>query len=196
MRTITVTGHGAATAVPDRAVVRLAAVHRAASIREALAGVESAHASLVAAAGELVVSSADLNVWPAHDHDGRQNGFEARHSFTVTGADLEDAGDLLGRLADEAGDRVQVESVSPSVSDPAAALSEAREAAYADALSRAQHLAALAGAALGEVQAVTEGFAAPAPLGQEAMFAAKADVTLQPGETRVSAALTVTWALA
>ena len=63
MRTITVTGHGLATAVPDTAVVRVSAVHRAASLAEALAGAESARAAVVSAAGDLVVSSVNLSVW-------------------------------------------------------------------------------------------------------------------------------------
>jgi uncharacterized protein len=195
MRSITVTGHGSATAVPDRAVLRLAAVHRAASMRDALAGAESARASVVAAAGDLVVSSANLNVWPAHDQEGRLVGFEARHAFTVTEADLPAAGALLARIAEETGDRVQVESVSLVVGDPSSARSEAREAAYADARARAEHLASLVGAVLGEVQSVSEGSGAAVPLGQEGVVALSAHVRLEPGETTIPAALTVTWAI-
>lgn len=194
-RTVTVTGHGSAAAVPDTAVVRLAAVHRAGAMAEALAGAESARAAVVAAAGELLVSSTDLSVWPAHDSEGRRSGFEARHALTVTGGDLESAGALLGRLAEEVGDRLQVESVSLSVGDPAAALGEAREAAYADARARAEHLAALAGASVGEVQDVTEGAGAPVPRPTEqASF--KADVAFAPGQTRLTSTVTVTWVLA
>jgi uncharacterized protein YggE len=188
MRTIMVTGQGVATAVPDRAVLRLAAVHRGDSMAEAVAGVESVREALVAAAGDMVVSSVDLNVWPAHDPEGRQTGFEARHAFTVTGAGLKAAADLLGRLVDDTANRLQLESVSMSVSDP--------RAAYADALARAQHLASLAGVALGEVQAVTEGVGPGAPVAQEAVFAAKTDVTLQPGQATLGVALSVTWNVA
>ncbi|MCD4534726.1 SIMPL domain-containing protein [Nocardioides sp. cx-169] len=38
MRTVTVSGHGVATAHPDSAVVRVAAVHRGATLADALAG--------------------------------------------------------------------------------------------------------------------------------------------------------------
>ena len=194
-RTVTVTGHGSAQAVPDTAVVRVAAVHRAPGMAEALSGAESARAAVVAAAGDLVVSSTDLSVWPAHDHEGVRSGFEARHALTVTGGDLESAGALVGRLAEEVGDRLQVESVSLSASDPSAALGEAREAAYADARARATHLAALAGAVLGEVQDLVEGAGAPVPWqGEAASF--KADVSFAPGQTRLTSTVTVTWALA
>ncbi|HEX3930664.1 MAG TPA: hypothetical protein VHW64_08170 [Nocardioides sp.] len=42
MRTVTVTGQGEARAVPDSAVLRVAAVHRAAGVAEALGGAAGA----------------------------------------------------------------------------------------------------------------------------------------------------------
>jgi uncharacterized protein len=194
VRTLTVTGHGTATAVPDTAVVRLAAVHRAPSLAEALAGAESARAEVVAAAGDLVVSSVNLSVWPAHDDQGRQSGFEARHSMSVAAGDLDAANDLLGRLAAGVGDRLTVDGVQLTVSDPTSALGRAREAAFNDARARAEHLASLAGASLGDVEAIAEGTAAPGPSMQFAM-AKTADVGLQPGESTLAAAVTVTWQL-
>ena len=198
-RTVTVTGHGSSTAVPDTAVVRVACVHRAEGVAEALAGAESARAAVVSAAGDAggdhVVSSTDLSVWPAHDVEGRRAGFEARHVLTITGGDLESAGALVGRLADAVGDRLQVESVTLSVGDPTAALGEAREAAYADARVRAEHLAALSGESLGEVRDVSEGAGAPVSRGLE-RAAFKADVGFAPGQTLLTSTVTVTWALA
>ena len=143
----------------------------------------------------LVVSSTDLSVWPAHDNEGRRAGFEARHALTVTGGDLETAGALVGRLAEEVGDRLQVESVSLSVGDPTAALGEAREAAFADARARAEHLAALADSTLGEVQDVAEGAGPPVARGME-LAAMKADVGFAPGQTMLTSTVTVAWALA
>jgi uncharacterized protein len=194
VRTLTVTGQGAATAVPDAAVVRVSAVHRGRTLAEALAGAESARAAVVAAAEGLVVGTLNLSIWPSHDADGRPDGYEARHALEVTTTDLERANDLLASLAERVGDRLTVDGVSLAVSDPSAALGEAREAAYADARARAEHLAALAGATLGEVQDLVEGGAAPsgpAPMAR----ALKADVGLQPGETTIAGAVTVTWSL-
>jgi uncharacterized protein len=198
-RTVTVTGHGSALAVPDTAVVRVAAVHRAGGMAEALSGAESARAAVVAAAAELVdlvVSSTDLSVWPAHDEQGRRAGFEARHALTITGGDLAAAGALVGRLAHEVGDRLQVESVSLAVGDPSAALTEAREVAFAEARSRAEHLAALAGTTLGQVESVTEGAGVPVVRGPEQAAFKSADVGLVPGQTRLTSTVTVTWTLA
>ena len=194
-RTVTVSGHGSATAVPDTAVVRVAAVHRGAGMAEALSGAESARAAVVAAAGDLVVSSTDLSVWPAHDDQGQRAGFEARHALTISGGDLESAGALIGTLAEQVGDRLQVESVSLSVGDPSAALTEAREAAFAEARARAEHLAGLADATLGKVKQIAEGAGAPVALATE-LAAMKSDVGFAPGQTQITSTVTVTWALA
>jgi uncharacterized protein YggE len=194
VRTLTVTGTGIAAAAPDTALIRLSAIHRARSFAEALAGAESARVEVVKAAGDLVVSTVNLSVWPTNEQ-GQQPGFEARHTLTIATGDLAVANDLLTRLAYEVGTRLQVEGVDMTVRDPSGAVREAREAAFADALAKAGHLAGLADATLGQVEAVGEGGAsAPMPPGALAM-AKTADVGLQPGETNISATLTVTWSL-
>jgi uncharacterized protein len=194
VRTLTVTGNGTATARPDTAVVRLSAVHRAGTLADALAGAESARAEVVAAAGDLVVSTVNLSVWPVQE-EGQRAAFEARHTLTIAAGDLASANDLLGRLAGEVGDRLQVEGVELTVKDPSEALGRAREAAFADARAKAAHLAGLADAVLGQVEAVAEGGSGSgSPLPFATM--AKADVGLQAGEATFSAALAVTWSLA
>ncbi len=198
-RTVTVTGQGSARVVPDIAVVRLAAAHRGADVRGALAGVDEA----VAVAGVVArrftdaarVASTDLSVWPAYDQQGATSGYEARHGLRVVVDDLAAAGALLSALAAEVGDALRVEGVSLEVGDPAPAERDAREAAYADARARAEHLAALAGTTLAEVVSVSEGGGVgmlEAPMARSAL--AK-DVAFEPGERAVAASVTVTWEL-
>lgn len=186
------TGTGSAAAVPDTALIRLSAVHRARSLAEAMAGSESARAEVVKASGALTVSTVNLSVWPTQEQ-GQQPGFEARHTLTIATGDLESANRLLTELAYEIGARLVIEGVGLTVSDPSTAVRTAREAAFADARARAEHLAALSGATLGQVEAVAEGGAA-AP-GSAGFALAKADVGLEAGETAVPASVTVTWSL-
>jgi uncharacterized protein YggE len=194
VRTLTVTGTGSAAAIPDTALIRLAAVHRARNFAEALAGAESAREEVVKTAGDLTVSTVNLSVWPTSEQ-GQQPGFEARHALTIATGDLTVANELLTRLAYEVGTRLQVDGVDMTVRDPSAAIQEARQAAFADARAKAEHLAALADATLAQVEAIGEGGgSAPMPMGGFAAMA-KADVGLQPGETKISASLTVTWSL-
>jgi len=199
-RTVTVTGQGTSYAVPDSAVVSTAVTHRAPSVAEALAGVNSAAEQAIAAATSLVererVASRDLNIWPAHDNTGRPVGFECRHSLVVRCPSLEVAGHVIGALAEAVGDRLQVEGVSLVPTDPAAAQAEAREAAYADAVVKAAQLATLAGATLGDPLTVVEGGGMPQPMFEMAAArSAKLDTSFEPGQIAVGASLTVTFAL-
>jgi uncharacterized protein len=189
--TLTVSGTGSTAAAPDTALIRLSAVHRARTFAEALAGAESAREEVVKSARDLVVSTVNLSVWPTSEQ-GTQPGFEARHTLTIATGDLGAANELLTRLAYEVGTRLQVEGVDMTVSDPSSFVVRAREAAFADARAKAEHLAALADATLGKVEAITEGGWSPA-VSVAAM--GKADVGLQPGETTLSASVTVTWSL-
>ena len=207
MRTITVAGHGTAYATPDTAEVRVVAVHRDSGLSEALAGAESAREGVVTTSRRYVdasrVASTNLSVWPTHDHEGRPAGYEARHSLTIRCDDLVQAGALVTALAADVGHRLQVESVSLVVADTSEPLRLARERAFADARARAEHLAGMAGEAtaggvsLGGVQAITEGGtpSPPVPYAGD-LRAAKAEASFEPGETAVSASLTVVFELA
>lgn len=197
-RTVTVTGQGSTAVVPDTAVVRVAGVARAAGVASAFAAASQAAAQIgVVARGhtqEKRIGSTGINVWPWHDNQGQQRGFEARHSLSIGCPDLDAAGALLDELADEVGDALAVEGVALEVSEPTAARDLAVAAAYADALRQAEQLAALAGASLGEVLAIGQGMSGggPAFRGMDAMAAS---AKIEPGETMVGASLSVTWAL-
>ena len=199
MRTITVIGQGTAREVPDTVVVRVSAAHRAAGVAEALAGADSAATEIVAVGrrhtGAAQISSTNLNVWPAYDNEGKQSGFEARHSLQLSCSDVTKAGALLSELATAVGDRLQVEGLGMEVADPARALTQARAAAYANAVAKAGHLAELAGARLGEVQSMFEGSAMPSPFADAAGGAREMakSVAIEPGETALSASLTITF---
>jgi hypothetical protein len=201
MRTVTVTGHGTAREVPDTVVVRVAASHRAAGVAEALAGADSAADAIVAVGREHTdagrIQSSTLNLWPAYDNEGKQSGFEARHGLTISCTDMEKAGTMLTELAARVGDRLQVESIGLEIGDPARALMQARAAAYADAVARAQHLAELAGERIDGVQAMAEGGVSPVlPIAEAGGFARDMKaVAIQPGEATISTSVTVTFSL-
>ncbi|MFZ2502334.1 MAG: SIMPL domain-containing protein [Nocardioides sp.] len=201
-RTVTVTGSGEARVVPDRASVTVTLNHHAAGVADALAGLDSA----VRAAGEVArefteatqIGSRGLNVWPAHDDNGRQVGFEARHTLSIGCRDITSAGKLLAALADRVSDRLSVDGVSLDVSDQRAALSAAREAALGDARAKATHLAELAGATLGEVLAMQEGgggYSGGGSVLYAAAGKARDEMSIEPGESTIGASVQVTWVL-
>ncbi|GAA1920240.1 SIMPL domain-containing protein [Nocardioides hwasunensis] len=201
MFTVTVTGIGTSTVAPDSAVVRVAAVARGAAVAGAYEAMSTAAATVVEVAqrhtDERRVASTGITVWPAHDHEGRRTGYEARHAYAIGCADLASAGRLLGELAVEVGDGLAVDSVALEVTEDHGAGGKAREAAFNDARERAAQLARMAGAAgLGAVQTIVEGDAAdgPSPLPKLAMMR-DAGGGIEAGETTVTASVTVVWEL-
>lgn len=197
-RTVTVSGSGQSYAVPDAAVVSASVGHRAANVAEAVAGAASAATRAREVAGRHVdaarISTQGFNVWPQHDHQGRPDGYECRHALGFRCPSLEVAGALVDALADAVGNRLQVNDVSLVVTDQDEALRLAREAAYADAVAKATHLAGLAGATLGAVLSVAEGGGHHAPV-MFARAAAEKDTSFAAGETALGASLTVTFEL-
>jgi uncharacterized protein len=202
LRTVTTTGFGAARVVPDAAVLRLAVTRRAEGVAEAFEGVDAAARKVTAVAKDFtehtMIASSGLTVWPAHDSEGRQSGFEARHSLTIGCADLRSAGALLTQLAKHVGDSLRVEGISLEVTDQTAAEAQARQSAFADARVRAEQLASLSAESLGPVMSVIEGGGGGGfREGSGGMaFAKHADMAIEPGEANISSALTVTWAFA
>jgi len=198
VRTVTVTGRGEARVAPDSAVVRVAAVHRADGVADALGGADSAARQVIATSGDYTtperIATSSVQIWSDHDREGDPAGFRARHSLTVRCDDVAAAGGLLSALAEAVGGRLEVEGVSLEVADQAAGLRAAREAAYADAVDRATQLATLAGAELGEPQEVVEGGVAAGPL-RRAKAAMASDAALAPGESALSSSVTVTFRL-
>ncbi len=201
MRTVTVAGHGTATAPADAADVRVAIVHHAETVTAAVAGVDEAGRQARAVAAEVTaeeaVSQTDFSVWPRHDHEGRPSGYEARHSLTIRCADLATAGRLVSALAERLDHRLVVEQVSPVISDRRPVEDAARVDAFEDATRRATHLVGLAEDALGTVQTIVEG--APAnhvPMAEAAAFKSSPDLSFGGSQLTVAVSLTVTFALA
>jgi uncharacterized protein YggE len=198
MRTVTVTGHGSSQAVPDAAVVRVAAVQRGEGVAEAYAALTATAVLLVEVAARHThprfVASTGISVWPWHDHQGRPAGFEARHSYAVRCIDLDVAGGLLADLVAQVGDALVVDSIGLEVTDDSLAAREAREAAFADARERARELARLAGLRVGPLQSVVEGPSASAGGGTRFARAAS-DGGLAPGEAAVRMTIEAVWEL-
>jgi uncharacterized protein YggE len=194
--TVTVTGHGTTSVRPDSAVVRVAAVARAAGLADAFGACSSAASAVAAVAlrhtDEKRVATTGINVWPWHDNQGQPRGFEARHSMSIGCSDLDAAGALLAELATEIGDALAVEGVALEVSSPTAAHEQAVAAAFDDALRQATQLAGLAGASLGDVLAIGQSSAGDGAAHRGAM---EMSAKIEPGETAVGASLTVTWSM-
>ncbi|MFX0537933.1 SIMPL domain-containing protein [Ornithinimicrobium sp. Y1847] len=154
--TLVITGTGKAQAAPDAVVLDLQLEGHGASVSEALAALADASRACEAALPGRSVRTHGLGVHPRHDHHGRQVGHTAYQQVRVRTDDPTGVGDVVRRVGDAVGEGFGVNGLRPEVSDTAPLETDAREAAMADARTRAEHYARLAGRSLGEVLWIVE----------------------------------------
>jgi uncharacterized protein YggE len=202
--TVTVAGTGAASAVPDTALLHLGVETRGATPAEALEACRRALDQVLAALDAEGVEPARRTTSGLELHEDwelRQPGkgpvaYQAGARLTVRLDRPERAGQVAAAAVAVAGAGARVHGLGFVVGDPGAVAVAAREAAWRDALARAEQYAALAGATLGPVLEIREAPPAPDARPMRLMAeAAPAGPATEPGETTIWAAVTVTWSL-
>ena len=207
--TVTVSGHGSVSAAPDQFHINIGIEAQRGTVREAYA---DAAAALNAVQARLIslnvardaISSTALDVraetrWK----DGSApevTGYTVSSMLTVLLRYGEGAEDVIAAVVDSGNDHVRLNGLSPTISDPAAARDAARAIAWSEARRAGELYAGLAGRTLGAVRTITEDQPQlPGPL-RMANFAlassTDASMTIEPGQSSISAAVTVTWELA
>jgi uncharacterized protein YggE len=193
--TITVTGNGSVTTVPDRAEFDFTVETRAATAKAALTQNSAAAAAVVAAVKNEGVADADIqtsqvSLSPQTNQDGTQIiGYTASNSISVKST-IAKAGSIVDAAVGAGADGVSGPSLS--ISDQDAQYRDALKKAVAAAHAKAQALADAGGLTLGGVQTIVEGAAQfPVPLAQKAGMSA--GVAIQPGTQTVDATVTVTY---
>ena len=202
-RSVTVTGFGHASGTYDQATLRLAAAARAANPGDATARATYAMAAmreviLRGGMDESALATTTISLSPVHDPWPTVVAYEATLGLAVKVRDLNSIGSLLVSAVESGGDGARVDGIEFTHRDPASLHNAARDSAFADALSKAQQFAGLAGQALGEVRHVVEGGGAmPSPRGRVMMAMADSSggAPIDAGEGTVNAIVTVTWAL-
>jgi uncharacterized protein YggE len=166
--TITVVGEGKVNVKPDIATINIGAEARASSVSEAKAAVDAQMAAITDALEAAEIADEDIQTShygiyferePAPmPRDGMSaevpGAYVVSNIVRVTVRDVERAGEVLDAVV-QAGAN-QVHGVTFTVADESAWQSRARADAMADAQSRAQELAGLAGVELGQVLTVSE----------------------------------------
>ena len=197
VRTITVTGNGSATTVPDRASFEFGVTTRAATAEAALSRNSAAAAAVIAALKADGVAAADLqtagvSLSPQTSQDGTSIvGYEASNSVSAT-ISLAKAGALVDDAAAAGADTVSGPALDTS--DQAALYRDALKRAVADAGAKARVIADATGLTLGAVQTVVEGSApTPVPIAAKAT-ALGASVPVEPGTQEIDASVTATYA--
>jgi len=192
--TVTASGVGTATAVPNEAQMSFGVESRAATAKAAVAANADAMRKVINAlrqARAREIATQWVSVYPVSRDDGGVDGYTASNSVSAM-SDVGDAASLIDAAVEAGANSISGPGLSSSNSEElyrqalAKAVSEARE--------RAQVLAKAAGRSLGEITSIVEGSAAtPLPYAERA--ALDASVPIVPGEQETTATVSVTFSL-
>jgi hypothetical protein len=193
---ITVNGTGAATTTPDRAAFSFGVTTQAATATAALARNADAIAKVIAALRSRGIPEADIqtqavSLAPRTSDMGDIVGYTASNAVSAQSS-VAKAGETIDAAV--AAGATDISGPAFTTSDEASLYRQALKAAVADAKAKAQALAAAAGVSLGGVTAIVEGSSGPIPFVDKA--AAPTATPVQPGTQRITASVTVTFALA
>jgi len=200
---VEVTGTGAASAVPEVVVLDTRVQCDAPDVAAALVAASERVAAAAQAAEDHGVPASDrrttgMGVSPRWDREGQAVvGYTAHQSLRLTVRDRDRVGDVIAALAGAAGDAFALDAVTLEVADPAPLLEQARAAAFDDARAKAEQFAGLAGRPLGAVLRVGEerDRAVPAPRFARAAMDVGGGMPVEPGESTVTASVTVRFEL-
>jgi uncharacterized protein YggE len=205
-RTISVTGTGSAEAAPDLLTLSIGVECRRETVGAAYADAGKVSAAVTAALRDHGVGSQDitttgLNVRAEINwQEGRGqsvSGYLASSVLSVRIRELAGASEIIAAAVGAGGNDVRLNGLELGFTDPSAVTARARDAAWNDALATAQHFASLAGARLGKVVSVTQhsGFQPPVPVATMQRAVAADSLTLEAGESGITATVDVVWEL-
>jgi hypothetical protein len=205
-RTISLTGTGTVTAPADTAQISTGVISEADTARQALDNNTAAMAKVVAELKAQGIEPKDIqttnfSVRPRFQQSKNGKppkiiGYRVVNSVAITLRDLKQLGGVLDKVVTLGSN--QIGGVTFSVDDPTKLEDEARKRAMQDGIRKAKLYAAAAGAALGKVMTIQEGFVAgpPRPVTARATLEAKAaNVPIEPGEQTLRVQVNVTWEL-
>jgi uncharacterized protein YggE len=202
-RTITVTGEGQTSAVPDEARLSSGVVSQGRTAADALAANSRAMNQVFATLKQLgipekSIQTSEFTVSPQYLNDGNGNrteqitGYQVSNSVSVTVDDLGKLGSTLDALVSSGSNSLG--NVEFTIHDPKPLMTTAREAAMKDALAKADVYAHAGGFQIGKILSVSEGGGEmPRPMYAAMAKLASAPTPIAAGEQTISASVSVTF---
>lgn len=193
LRTLTVTGNGKVYLVPDIAYISIGVHTENKDAAEAVASNTTQSQDVADALASFDIDPKDIqttnfSIYPRQEYDREGNPteitFVVDNTVYVTVRDLSQIGNILDAVV--AAGANSISGIQFDVEDKTAALSDAREAAMADARLQAEELALAAGVELGAVQSISTYNSYPVPMydvrASMMAEAAAASVPISPGQ--------------
>lgn len=192
---ITVTGLGSVTEVPDEAQMSFGVETRGATAKAAVAANADAMRGVINAlrqSGARKIATEWVSVYPSTGANGDVTGYAASNSVSAV-ADASDAPGVIDAAVGAGANDVSGPGLSSSDAD--ALYRQALAKAVDEARLRAQALAKAAGRSLGPITTMVEGGAEPTPMYRAAAQASDASTPIVPGEQETTATVSVTFSL-
>ena len=208
VRTLSVTGTGQASLVPDIAYIYLGVHTELPTAADAMSENNAQTQKMIDALTKFGIDKKDIrttnfSIWPQDKYDPQtglptgQKTYSVDNTVYVTVRDLKKLGDLLDTVV--AAGANTVNSIQFDVADKEEAIKSARTEAVKDAGIQAQDLASTAGVNLGEVQSISFYDNQPTPLsegkGGGGGVAQAASVPIQPGQLTLTVTVNMTYAI-
>lgn len=198
---ITVTGTGTATGVPDQAQFRFGVTTTGSTAKEALDANSAAMEIVIEAVKGAGVAEEDIktqqvSVFPSFSDEGRTiASWTASNAVSALIREIGEAGQVIDAAVNAGANEIFGPSLT--ISDTDELMTQAGEAAIAQARLKAQALAEAAGVSLGGIVSIVESGAPiiPAPFAAAEAAAEFGDVPIEPGTQEVRTSVTVTFAI-
>jgi uncharacterized protein YggE len=202
---------GRASGAPDVAHINVGVETESAAVQQAVADNKAKMTKLLDALKSLEIADKDIQTsnygvfterQPVPGPEGKDGGgpttYHVNNQVSVTVRDVSKLGDVLDKVVAAGANNVY--GVSFSVDDTSKLQADARAKAIADAKERAESLAKLTGATLGEVVSVSEVIGGPGPVFDSSRMSAAVGLggggaPIQPGELEVNTSVQVTYAI-
>lgn len=203
-RYITVNADGTVKVTPDAVRINGTVSIIGANSKDALSTASSAMSKVRTALTSNGVATKDLStqtltVYPEYNYTQDKGsvliGYRASQSFTAIVRNAKSAGAVVDAAVAAGGDALQVNGVTPFVSDASGAAADARAEAVKKAKAKATSYAKLLGIKLGKVNYLTENSAPSYTPIMAKASAADGSTEVDLGQQDVTVAITVQWAL-
>lgn len=202
--TITVTGSGTAKGTPDTVSFQIGVSTVAKSAAGALSNNNARVRGLVASLEASGVAKTDLqtsglNIYANYDNKGNVTGFTAANNLDVTMHSIDKAGAAIDAAAQAAGNGVQLNGLSFSISNESQLLKKARVAAMRNAYVEASQIAKAGNTSIGSIVRIAdqENISSPPVIYKTAAPTAQglSSVPIEAGSQSVNVQVTVVYAL-
>lgn len=202
-RGIMVMGEGKASAEPDVAMISVGVETRTPTAREAAGENKERMSDVMEALRGMAIAEEDLQtldyrIQPEIDWDDgepRVIGYVASSSVVAKIRQIDQVGDVLDAVTEAGANNIH--GIQFTLEDPTSVHEQARAEAVADAQSKAEALATLAGVGLGKPRIIRESFIEPPPLFMERAYVPAvetgAGVPVSPGRLEMTVQVDVTF---